>query len=108
MERKSGPGRWGSEFKAAFETACQAHNLALFVLPPRRPKPNSRVEWRNRRFREESRQGYDDDLDLPPLQVTRREAECLDHAIRPHQALGYRAPITHHTALSTPDLSRRY
>jgi hypothetical protein len=34
----------GSEFKAEFEAACQAQGLRLFVLPPRSPKLNGRVE----------------------------------------------------------------
>ena len=34
----------GSEFKAEFEAACQAKDIALRVLPPRSPELNSRVE----------------------------------------------------------------
>ena len=34
----------GSEFMADFETACQTREIALYVLPPRSPKLNGRVE----------------------------------------------------------------
>ena len=34
----------GSEFMAEFEEACAAKNLALFVLPPKRPDLNGAVE----------------------------------------------------------------
>ena len=34
----------GSEFMAAFEQACADNDLALFVLPPKRPQLNGGVE----------------------------------------------------------------
>jgi len=43
----------GSEFRAAFETACQQRDLALFVLPPKSPKYNAHVERAHRTLREE-------------------------------------------------------
>ncbi len=43
----------GSEFKADCETYCQEHALQLFLLPPRSPKLNGRVERLQRTFREE-------------------------------------------------------
>ncbi len=43
----------GSEFMAAFETACQARDIALYVLPPWSPKLNRRVERLNGTCRRE-------------------------------------------------------
>ena len=34
----------GSEFMGAFESACEALKIPLFVLPPRRPQYNGTVE----------------------------------------------------------------
>jgi len=38
----------GSEFRAAFERACQQRDIALFVLPPKSPKYNAHVERAHR------------------------------------------------------------
>ena len=38
----------GSEFQAAFEDACQARGIRLFVLPPRSPKLIGHVERAHR------------------------------------------------------------
>ncbi|MFQ6059635.1 MAG: helix-turn-helix domain-containing protein, partial [Anaerolineae bacterium] len=43
----------GSEFKAQFEAACQERGIQLFVLPPRSPKLNGRVERAQRTHQEE-------------------------------------------------------
>jgi putative transposase len=43
----------GSEFKAEFEAACASKGVQLFVLPPRSPKLNGRVERSNRTHEEE-------------------------------------------------------
>ncbi len=43
----------GSEFMADFEAACQAKGIALYVLPPRSPKLNGRVERLNGTVRRE-------------------------------------------------------
>ncbi len=61
----------GSEFMAGFETACQAKGIALYVLPPRSPKLNGRVERLNGTVRREFWGCYDGDLDLPSPTVTR-------------------------------------
>ena len=43
----------GSEFMKEFEETCQAFNIPLYVLPPKRPQYNGGVERGNRIFREE-------------------------------------------------------
>jgi len=98
----------GSEFKASFEAACQDLGLALFVLPPRSPKLNGRVERLNRTFREEFWELYDGPLDLEPLRAALQEAEHRYNAARPHQALGYLTPAAHLAALGEPPLERTY
>ncbi|MGH2600933.1 MAG: integrase core domain-containing protein [Dehalococcoidia bacterium] len=83
----------GSEFMAAFETACEAKGIALYVLPPRSPKLNGRVERLNGTARREFWECYNGDLDLPTLQAALREWETTYNTIRPHQALGYATPL---------------
>ena len=94
----------GSEFMAEFEAACQEHALALFVLPPRSPKLNGRVERLNGTARREFWELYDGDLALPPLQAALRTWEDHYNHVRPHQALGYRTPAEHLAALGTSHL----
>jgi transposase InsO family protein len=82
----------GSEFAALFEQACQQRGLRLFLLPPRSPKLNGRVERANRTHTEEF-------YELTPcaLSITELNQELLDwertyNTVRPHQALGYLTP----------------
>ncbi len=82
----------GSEFMSGFERACQERGIALYVLPPRSPKLNGRVERLNGTSRREFWEYYDGDLALPTLQQALREWEATDNTIRPHQALGYQTP----------------
>jgi putative transposase len=82
----------GSEFKAAFETACQTLGIHLFVLPPRSPKLNGQVERAHRTHREE----FYDLVEIPE-QLTAHNAllrtwEEIYNNVRPHQALGYLTP----------------
>jgi transposase InsO family protein len=82
----------GSEFMAAFETACQERGIALYVLPPRSPKLNGRVERLNGTARREFWECYEGDLDLPTLRAALRDWEVTYNTVRPHQALGYATP----------------
>ncbi len=82
----------GSEFMAAFERACQDRRIALYVLPPRSPKLNGRVERLNGTARREFWECYDGDLDLPTVQEALRQWEVTYNTIRPHQALDYATP----------------
>ncbi len=89
----------GSEFAAAFEQACQQRGLRLFVLPPRSPKLNGRVERAQRTHTEEFYECYAGEFDLPSLRRAQRAWEHTYNHIRPHQALGYLTPaefLTHH------------
>jgi len=85
----------GSEFMAGFETACQNRGIALYVLPPRSPKLNGRVERLNGTARREFWEVYDGDLDLPNLSRALLAWERSYNTERPHQALGYATPAAH-------------
>jgi transposase InsO family protein len=77
---------------ADFERTCQARDIALYVLPPRSPKLNGRVERLNGTARREFWECYDGDLDLPTVQQALRAWEATYNTIRPHQAVGYETP----------------
>ena len=95
----------GSEFMAEFEAACAEREISLFVLPPRSPKLNGHVERANRTHRQEVWELYDGDLELPPLRAALRAWEETYNHARPHQALGYRTPAEHLTALGQPHVA---
>lgn len=82
----------GSEFMAEFEAACEQRGIALYVLPPRSPKLNGRVERLNGTCRREFWEWYDGELDLPILQQALHDYETYYNTQRLHQALGYRTP----------------
>jgi len=82
----------GSEFKAAFEAACAARGIQLFVLPARSPKLNGAVERAHRTHQEE----FYDLVEIPePLAEHNALLQRWEHiynTIRPHEALGYLTP----------------
>jgi putative transposase len=82
----------GSEFKAEFEAACQAKGLHLFVLPPRSPKLNGRVERAQRTHKEEFYQLLDPPDSLAEMRAQLLKQEQRYNTYRPHQALGYLTP----------------
>ena len=82
----------GSEFAALLEAACQQRSLGLFVLPPRSPKLNGRVERANRTHTEEF---YEINACSLPITQLNRELEAWErtyNTVRSHQALGYLTP----------------
>ena len=83
----------GSEFAAEFERACQQRGLRLFVLPPRSPQLNGRVERAQRTHTEEFYEVIPDSFQLPALNRDLRAWECIYNTVRPHQALGYLTPL---------------
>ena len=82
----------GSEFKAEFEAACEEKGLLLFVLPPRSPKLNGRVERAQRTHKQEFYQLVDPPDSLPQLRSQLLKQEQRYNTYRPHQALGYKTP----------------
>lgn len=95
----------GSEFMAEFELACRQKNIALYILPPRSPKLNGRVERLNGTVRREFWECYDGDLDLPSLQQALRDWETQYNAHRPHQALKYLTPNAFLASLAVSHVS---
>ncbi|HET7413364.1 MAG TPA: integrase core domain-containing protein [Pararhizobium sp.] len=94
----------GSEFKAEFEQACEAKGIALWVLPPRSPELNGRVERMQATWRYEFYA-----VDDPPRQLDRLNP-LIDafanryNTYRPHDALGQRTPnqYSNHRAPESP------
>jgi len=82
----------GSEFRAEFETYCQAEGIRLFTLPPRSPKLNGCVERMQRTVDEEFYQCTEVDCSVAPLATALQHYEVTYNTIRPHQALGYLTP----------------
>jgi len=82
----------GSEFRAEFEAACEEKGLRLFVLPPRSPKLNGRVERAQRTHKEEFYQVVDPPDSLVELRAQLLEQEQRYNTYRPHQALGNQTP----------------
>ena len=83
----------GSEFEGAFEEECQRRNIKLFVLPPRSPKLNGRVERAHRTHTEEFYEVTDSSFELPELRVELSDWQRVYNTVRPHQALGYLTPL---------------
>jgi transposase InsO family protein len=95
----------GSEFMAEFEETCARNDIPVYVLPPRSPKLNGRVERFNRTSQEEFWQCYDGELDLPSANAALREWETTYNHTRPHQALQMQTPLEFLTSFSKRPLS---
>lgn len=85
---------------AEFEIAHQHHQIALYVLPPRSPKLNDRVEWLNGTCRREFWECYDGELDLPTLQTALQAWETTYNTKRRRQVLDYHTPSAYLATLS--------
>lgn len=102
----------GSEFMAAFESACQEFGIKLFVLPPRSPKLNGHVERAQRTHTEEFYELYDGDLEMAPLNRALLDWERVYDTFRPHHSLDGRTPAEYlrqcHPSLVSSNLSHMY
>ncbi len=83
----------GGEFAAVFEQACRERSIKLFVLPPRSPKLNDRVERANRTHTEEFYEITPFSLPIAPLNRELLDWEQTYNTARPHQALSYLTPL---------------
>lgn len=86
----------GSEFRKDFEAACQLQQLPLYVLPPRSPELNGRVERCNRTLRYEFYGLYDGLPELQPLREALARYMTIYNTFRPHQALKQATPIAYY------------
>ena len=98
----------GSEFMNVFEEGVRDAAIELFLLPPRSPKLNGRVERANRTYREEFYDYSTADPTVTALSVDLRRWERWYNTVRPHQALAYQTPqeflsffATHHPEVYT-------
>lgn len=82
----------GSEFMAEFEQACAQLKIQLFVLPPRSPQLNGRVERAHRTHLDEFYAFHDPLGDLQELNAELRKWEWIYNHIRPHRALDNLSP----------------
>ena len=82
----------GSEFRADFERACEELDIALFVLPPKRPQLNGCVERANDTTRVEFWNRYDGDFTVEAVNRALVEYQRFYHQVRPHQALDFMTP----------------
>jgi len=82
----------GSEFQGAFEAACAARGLPLFIIPPRSPKLQSYVERAHRMYREEFYQIWEVEPDLEHHRRQLQSYTQIYNRVRPHQHLAYRTP----------------
>jgi transposase InsO family protein len=87
----------GSEFHGAFEAACAARGLPLFVIPPRSPKLQSYVERAQRTHREEFYQVCEVDPDLETHRAQLQAWAHIYNTVRPHKHLGYLTPLEYCT-----------
>jgi len=83
----------GSEFRGAFEMACAARGLHLFVIPPRSPKLQSHVERAHRTHQEEFYQVWEVEPDLATHRAQLQAWAQIYNTIRPHQHLNDLTPL---------------
>ena len=89
----------GSEFMAEFEDSCQNKSIDLYVLPPRSPKFNGKVERRNGTARYEFYALYDGPPQLEKIRHFIKKFMHLYNTFRPHQALLYQTPWQYYQSL---------
>ena len=92
----------GSEFMAAFETACAAKGLELFVLPPRSPQRGGAVERADGSWRCAFYAVHDLPDTLAGLNPLIDRFQHLYHPFRPHGALHGRTPAQYLAAHRGP------
>lgn len=83
----------GSEFRGAFEAACAALGIRVFVIPPRSPKLQSHVERAQRTHREEFYEVWPVQADLTEHRAQLQSWAQIYNTVRPHQHLNYRTPF---------------
>ena len=89
----------GSEFRDEFEQACEALNIPLFVLPPRKPKWNGCVERANGTSRYEFYPFYQGSLTVAALNRELRHYQWTYNHYRPHDSLDLMTPMAYYQQL---------
>ncbi len=83
----------GSEFKGAFEQACEEKAIDHYVLPPRSPECNGHVERCNGTAKYEFYYQYTGSTKLPIIQERLQQYVKMYNNVRPHQGLAYLTPF---------------
>lgn len=83
----------GSEFMKDFENLCKELNIKLFVLPPRSPKYNGKVERCNGVTRDDFYSQYDDIFNVLTIRGHLAGYQLKYNNYRPHQALHNLTPM---------------
>ena len=85
----------GSEFMAAFEQACEARSIRLYVLPPKCPQMNGAVERCNGAWRYEFYETYELPSTIEALNPILDSFQHLYNHHRPHGALAGQTPAAY-------------
>jgi putative transposase len=93
----------GSEFMASFETACQAKDIKLYVLPPRTPQLNGGVERCNGAWRYEFYACTDLPGTVDELNPLIDDWQDTYNFVRPHGALSGLTPAEYLTRKPNPE-----
>lgn len=89
----------GVEFKDELETACKEMGIALFVLPPRKPKCNGCVERANGTTRYEFYPFYEGALTLKAMNKELKIYQDYYNDYRPHDGVGLETPFSYYQQL---------
>ena len=96
----------GSEFRAAFEQACEELRIPLYVLPPRRPQYNGCVERANDTTRVEFWNLYDGEFTVEAANRALADYQHFHNHVRPHQALDWLTPNEYLISKDCPSQSQ--
>ena len=86
----------GSEFMAEFEDLCKELGIKLYVLPPRSPKINGKVERANETYRYEFWNVWDIPTEIEEVKEMLSKFEYHYNYERPHQSLNYLTPVEYY------------
>lgn len=90
----------GSEFRDEFEQACEALNIPLFVLPPRKPKWNGCVERANGSSRYEFYPFYEGNLTVGAVNQELAKYQWCYNYYRPHDSLNLMTPMAYYEQIT--------
>lgn len=91
----------GSEFMAEFEDCCKEKGIKLYVLPPRSPKINGKVERANGTYRYEFWNVWDIPTEIEEVKEMLQEFEYHYNYERPHQSLNYLTPVEYYNKIKS-------
>ncbi len=90
----------GSEFRDEFEQACEALDIPLFTLPPKKPEWNGCVERANGTSRYEFYPLYEGPLTVTALNQQLIRYQWTYNHYRPHDSLNLMTPMAYYQQLT--------